>query len=903
MTTLYQKALLDLKRVEGTLRNELAGVDLDQLAAASEAYPVSQETAAQWRDVLTVLAIPLQDFGASVRSADAYMVQQYSSSKTFCRMLTLLQAVVVVMIFIAIAKNYVEDLISKDIVWTSVKAGTLISIAVIVLTVTGVWRQGMLESIRKIEFDQASPTAMYMHRFQSRLSNQVSVMVMAALVSGRDPTQLLLKREELTVASLPPQCKAGYLSVSNDNVQSICSSATGGTLTLEGSTQLFTDPNFFGGRRGTKILKDMAAAMMELRTRGADVLDHVAMWRCVDQGLNEVRTLVMRSNDGEKGAFDTEDFVRNEIVPLLRVNAAMFRNAFKLDSSAAGKMWKRVVTEVDGQPLDRAGCFAMCQASHDSRMAYFTPAKIVNGVSVPGKCMLTTGSADEVKALANARFYGRGAGEDSLMVKGPAADGEKKGGNSSMVCAPTDRRVILEDAWNSSQGKSTTQGAFTCVELPEENMYAAAAGEDGQGIADLIRTMSSQIADSVVQVLRRMQFRIDITAPAYKDIVDAELLTHYGAKAYDANIRDAISDVFNQINVQVRQMSLPAARALDMAFVTPQRLLDKVAAMSETDLLRTQRSLSRLASCTRDHAAMFPAYSSTMSRNVVDRVSISSNLVALVGFSIFMVVLYAKGTFHSKENSTVAVPLKVIIRYMAYGLCGLSILLITIDTLMHKSLARTQHNWKAIEANGNVLVASTDRMSSQFEVMLRAAGRGADGAGGIGVDATRVRSVALSGLELASDNRYRAQAAATAFLAEARTAFDKYAECNSIVNGKPKMPMPLAETLMYVLVGLGFVVVSFYVIKEIAPSQRILSLRMLYDMKARVGRGDPEAIAGAHALLKCAAPMDSMWDILTWFWIVTLVVVTLWFLLVSLNVVKDYSRTLEVSGSCDGSAP
>jgi hypothetical protein len=576
----------------------------------------------------------------------------------------------------------------------------------------------------------------------------------------------------------------------------------------------------------------------------------------------------------------------------------MFRNAFKLDSQT---MWKRVVTEVDGQPLDRAGCFAMCRASPDSRMAYFTPAKIVNGVSVSGKCMLTTGSAEDVKALAQARFYGRGAGEDSLMVKGPAdGNGEKKG-NSSMVCAPTDRRVILEDAWHTSQGKSTTQGAFTCVESPEADMYAAAAGEDGQGIADLIRTTSSQIADSVVQVLRRMQFRIDITAPAYKDIVDAELLRHYGAKAYDANVRDAISDVFNQIQVQVRQMSAPAARALDIAFVTPQRLLDKVAAMSETDLLRTRRSLSRLASCTRDHAAMFPAYSSTVSRNVVDRVSISSNLVALVGFSIFMVVLYAKGTFHSKDNNEV--PLKVIIRYMAYGLCGLSILLITIDTLMHKWLARTQHNWKAIEANGNVLVASTDRMSSHFEVMLRAAGRGADGAGGIGVDATRVRSVALSGLEMASDNRYRAQAAATSFLSEARAAFDKYAECNSIVNGQPKMPMPLAETLMYVLVGLGFVVVSVYVIKEIAPSQRILSLRMLYDMKARVGRGDPEAIAGAQALLKCAVPSEAMWDILTWFWIVTLVVVTLWFLLVSLNVVKDYSRTLEVSASCDGSAP
>ena len=158
--------------------------------------------------------------------------------------------------------------------------------------------------------------------------------------------------------------------------------------------------------------------------------------------------------------------------------------------------------------------------------------------------------------------------------------------------------------------------------------------------------------------------------------------------------------------------------------------------------------------------------------------------------------------------------------------------------------------------------------------------------------------MARTGIAMAEGNEYRARTAAAAFIGEAQSALEKYAMCNSIVNGQPKLPMPIAEALLYALVGAAFIFVSFHVINVIAPSQRVRSLRLLYDMKARVGRGDPEAILGAQALLPCALPDKAMWQIMTWFWVATVVMVTLWFVMVSLNVVKDYTRTLEVTADC-----
>jgi hypothetical protein len=295
---------------------------------------------------------------------------------------------------------------------------------------------------------------------------------------------------------------------------------------------------------------------------------------------------------------------------------------------------------------------------------------------------------------------------------------------------------------------------------------------------------------------------------------------------------------------------------------------------------------------------MYPPYTSVMPKNVVSRVSFGSNVVALVGFVIVLLVLYNKGTVADNEGN-VALPMEVMVRFVAYCLCGISILLITLETLMRKSMVRLEHNSNEMTRNGETLVAATDRMSAQFEVVMRAVGRGAEGASGTAVDPQRARGLALSGLALTSDNRYKAQTAAATFISGSRLAFEKYAECNSITNGQPKLPMPIAETLMYSVVGIGFVVFTAYVVSTISPSHRIQSLRMLYDLKTRLGRGDPEAVVGAQALLACSMPDSIMWTILTWFWVATMIMVTVWFLMVSLNVVSDYTRTLEVTGGCE----
>jgi hypothetical protein len=615
-----------------------------------------------------------------------------------------------------------------------------------------------------------------------------------------------------------------------------------GQMTLEGMATFLS--NYPAG-----MMQDMAAALLELRTGGGvDALDHPAMWRCVDQGLESVKQLVLKAHDPVQGSGDIALTIRSEIVPLLKIDGAMLRNAYTSNGSSNALPWRKV-TNIDGKPMDRAACFAMCQASPESRAAYFQPSS----VGKDGKCYMSNGSANDVNALsASSKFVGPGAGQDSLMAR---------------------------------EGLS---------------LYDRAVGENGRGTgtADLIRTISSQIASSIEQVLRRTLFRFDVMDPRYKDIIDSELLKHYGAKAYDASIRSAVDDVFVQVRSQVLQMSLPSAREIDLTFVTPQRFLDKVAAMSETELLEVQRSLGKLAQCTRDHAKMYPPYTSVMPKNVVSRVSFGSNVVALVGFVIVLLVLYNKGTVADNEGN-VALPMDVMVRFVAYCLCGISILLITLETLMRKSMVRLEHNSNEMTRNGETLVAATDRMSAQFEVVMRAVGRGAEGASGTAVDPQRARGLALSGLALTSDNRYKAQTAAANFISGSRLAFEKYAECNSITNGQPKLPMPIAETLMYSVVGIGFVVFTAYVVSTISPSHRIQSLRMLYDLKTRLGRGDPEAVVGAQALLACSIPDSIMWTILTWFWVATMVMVTVWFLMVSLNVVSDYTRTLEVTGGCE----
>jgi hypothetical protein len=137
------------------------------------------------------------------------------------------------------------------------------------------------------------------------------------------------------------------------------------------------------------------------------------------------------------------------------------------------------------------------------------------------------------------------------------------------------------------------------------------------------------------------------------------------------------------------------------------------------------------------------------------------------------------------------------------------------------------------------------------------------------------------------------------FLEHTKIALDKYAQCNSIIDGTPKMPVPMAEILMYGLVGVGFVSAMTYVIGFIAPMQRIRSLRLLYKLKARVNHGDPEAILAAQSIVACSKPNPIIWKMMTWFWLTTVITITLWFVLVSINVVKDYTRTLEITVGCE----
>jgi hypothetical protein len=860
MATLYQKSLTDLRRVESALKNELAGVDLAALKALSGAVPMSAEASEQWRDILSVLAIPLVDVGRSVETADAYVHQQFTSNRTMCRILSALQAIIIVVVFIAIVNSFVQDLIAKDIVWTSVKTGTLISVVIFVLTVCGVWRQALTEEIRRLEFDMTSPVSRYLHRFQLRLSMQRPVTLMQVVVSGSSPGKFIeaVSPSVRSGSGSVAACKQAFLDSKGREVADLCSLTTNGGLTVDGVAGLFkTYPR--------QMWQDMAGALLELRTNGVDAMDHASMWRCVDGGLNDVRALVLRSMDAVQGVDDAERMVRTEIAPLLKVDAAMLRNAFNRPPNAPPLPGWRRVTAIDGRPMDRAECFAMGRAAPACHMAYFAPATLGKN----GACYLSTGTPAENRALeATARLVGPDAGRDSLMVKS------------------VDRGAI--------KGKVT---------------YATAAQTNGKGVADLIRTTASSIAGSIVQVLRRTQFRVDLTTPRYRDILDSELLRFYGAEAFDATVRDAIEDVYAQVAAQVKEMSAPAMREADLTFVTPQRLVDKVAGMSETELLRVQRMLARLALCTRNHALMYPVYTSEVAEKVVDRLTMSTNVVVFVGFCIVLMVLYTKGTKGTPSPTpnmptggpTPAVmPLGDIVRFVAYAVCGMAIALITMDTLLQKSLVRTMHNMREMSRNGDTLVASTDRLSAQFEVLMRAVGRGADGASGAAVDPSRVRSVAATGLALAENNSQRALVAAGGFIGEARTAMEKYAMCNSIVNGQPKMPMPIAEALLYALVGAGFVFISAYVIHVIAPSQRVHSLRLLYDLKARVGRGDPAAVLGAQALLPCTLPDPEMWQILTWFWVATVVLVTLWFVMVSMNVVKDYTRTLEVTAGCDG---
>ena len=411
--------------------------------------------------------------------------------------------------------------------------------------------------------------------------------------------------------------------------------------------------------------------------------------------------------------------------------------------------------------------------------------------------------------------------------------------------------------------------ATLAVKTTAGMLFAYALRSPGAA-ARTVRNQASDLAQRLYVVVKQFRFALDLDA--LRPLIDAGLADWYGADLY---VNAGVSAEVDGVMHRLRALIAAGRRAAEPRFVAPQRLQAKLLAMSADDVTDLSGALQTMSADAASHRDLFPAYRSLSASRIAGIVSVLGGLVLLTGFVSYAFVLLGAYSQH-RATSFEGLAMRMVV-----ALCVLVIAVFVSETLALKVAARIEHNQKAIDDNGQMLVASAASSSAQLGTVLSLLGKQPDAPSSLGSDPAST------------------QASVAALLAVGEQVVRKYEVCNSITSGQVGMPLPLPEIALYCIVGGTFLVLAAVAIARIAPLEKLASIRSLLGLRARLMRGDVGALAEAQQAVVCARPPVFVWQFFVWFGVLLLVTATSWFALASTDVVHEYRTSLNMVPGCE----
>jgi hypothetical protein len=891
--SLFGRALTLLKEVNITLNEDLSDIDLVALKASTTDV-LDANALARWVRLLEAVSPPLVVMGRELTSAEAFVERRRKATRTIQSMMCTTGAVLTVIVALSVWRMMVVPSLPQK----TIGVGMLLCFLLGFFGLIKSWIIMLVERLDRFDDQNDGPVMNALRKYRLTLSNKIIVQYSAAYTTGSGMSTLMDRIAKLNDDSVT-ETRAGCEGASATYAATSCEMPIDTCKPLDSLPPLEDAVK----RYCRPLMIEMLDRLQEIKL-DVDQYDRPLLWRDVESGVEEMRRLIYTQYDvrtvtdaaSAPGGLTRESALQildNEVIPVLSLPAVEI-SSFRTSNLAA-------VAKKQTQP-SKTACWRSCVGDPLCVMAMYEETS--------STCVKSEDYAGAIEG-ENLAYVSRPRDAKPVLLRQPTADGNakpvfvcgvplpgiadslslmppnKKGLSNIEACRADPACRVVHDAnmWRAapeaslqsfiSDGTSSQKpgsgllaktaaamkdatAVSSCVKTSPEELYRAGLATNA---AIMLRDQASLLATDLAAVLQRHRYQLNLESN--RSYIDGRLIEHYGMELYVT-----LSPIVDEILLRTRMSVRAAIAAQNTRFIEPVRLAAKIGAMSGDEWNLFSAKMKRTLVAVKQHRDFFPAYRNNMSIRMFKALVMYGIFVAMIGYLVFMVLIYHAKHIMSIDGATM-------VRRIMVSICVFIMTIAVAETTTKKYAVKQQHNFDAIDNNGEMFIGGLGRAGKQLAALRAAALQ--QKVSGIDADVKHLSGPTLRDI---------------------RNAIDSYDRCNFVTTSIAKMPFPTADLALYLVVALVFLGVAGVAVARIGPAERIDNVRRLMSSKARLKRGEISNMTEVVRLIECCQPPELVWDMFIWFGIIMLFVITWWFVFSTRDAVDDYESAIAANPDC-----
>lgn len=909
------RAMALLRQVSTILNEDLNDIDLVVLKAATVAAPNSQvvvqdaNVISQWARIIDSVAQPLVSMSKDVKVMQTYFESRVKQNKRTRQMLYTTSASVACAGIVLLASLLST---SEDYVQVGTITGVVLSLFIAYICMVRVWLRMMDEQLDKIDFlyGPSAPVMSMLVRYKLTLADKVIIQLVYAVRLGRTDiiATILQKVANGEWNSSVPNCGKNVTDRDYD-----C------TFPLDTCVPIDALPSTaeMVSKYCANTLRDMADRLQQIKTT-IDTFYRPKLWKCVAQGVDSVRDVIEAGRDARLQNDTRPDltrdsvrsFITREVAPILSIDASEVRF---LQFPPLPLPFTAFMDGVDGEfSASRTSCWRKAIDTPNAQGAlYDDKAQVCRLISdLPAVTMIMpfAGVPDKqgrllVKRKQSSELGSNKGGPVDLMICGVMADGalsdaiplqssadssKSSLSNVSDACmsnkacsvataagqwklTDSSRALVVEGFADSSPSSTTTitnkdaslydflkadpGGPMGLKPTPDVCIKANSEVLYNQGnVANVIRDMSTELAKSLFVLMQRDGFRVSLKTN--RVLLDTTLEQFYGTDLYNGSVKAQIDLVLFKLDKLVGEEFARLSKDGPDRYVTVQRLLAKLRAMTPDEYDQLQDKMKNLLECSKNHLANFPAYKTDVRSDVLRLMVVYGIFVIGIGFAVFSLITY-------KQYVTESIKFPTLMQRLLLGMCVFLVSVVITETIGAKSKIRGEHNSVVQKDNAaSIQVGATQALRALDKLRLI-------------IDDTKSSatntSASVASMAPVPPETAQTMELATSFRRGGQLLVEAFEKCNEINMAQPDLPFPTIEITLNTLIFLGFLALLAFAAYRISPIERFENIRQLLDIRSQILRGDAPPSGSVVRVLKCCTPDNAaVVDIMIWFVVIML---------------------------------
>ena len=379
-------------------------------------------------------------------------------------------------------------------------------------------------------------------------------------------------------------------------------------------------------------------------------------------------------------------------------------------------------------------------------------------------------------------------------------------------------------------------------------------------------TVAATLVDQAPIIAREIsvvlaKYRYQIGLEANRHAIDTALSAFYGDSVYMTRVSPVVDQIFALVRDAISKKNVKGQAG---RYVDPNQFAVRLIKLPATEWNKRAAELLRTQKCAKEHRDTFPMYRNGMLQSILFALYMYGSVALFVGFLVFLIACYS-----GYSNGTIK--MHNLVQRVLVGISVFVILLVIAETTVGKHRVTSDHNYNAIDTNGEALVGSIIAAHTS-----------------------------IAELRDAPDEIKRKASAAFNNVKQSVEYFDR---CNFITSAQPSIPFPVVDVVMFAIIALIIMAVAGLVVGRMDPGGKVDNIRRLLKMRGRLRRGEFATMGegGMGQLLRtieCCEPPDFVWSMFMWFAIIALFITTWWFVFVNQDAVDDYAGAIDAEPDC-----